>query len=323
MTRLLRLTLLPLLVGLATNAAALDEMPDDCAASGLKVQVLGSGADDFVDGRAGSSYLLWADGKARALIDIGSASAMRFQQSGARAADLDVVLLSHLHTDHTADLPTLIATALRERRNTPLPLYGPTGNRFAPATVAFVRSLFEDTRGAYRYLGSVLSPLAKDSFRLEAHEVRERALPIGKRRENTNGVIEAYSGPRLQASAAYVTHGIYPTLAWAISIGNRRIVFAGDTNGEGGVVERLAQGADLLIAPYAVPEGTSGVDRFLHAPPSVIGRIAAEARVKRLILTHRTQQSARQDEAGLAAIRAHYNGPVIFADDLSCFQVPQ
>lgn len=310
---------------MSVAAAATGDAADDCAAAGVKMQVLGSGADDFVGGRAASGYLVWIDGKARVLVDMGAATAMRFAQSGARAADLEVVLLTQLHADHTADLPALVAAAIRERRMQPLPLYGPSGNRFAPSTVTFVRTLLDNTRGAYRYLGNVLSPLTTDGFKLEAHEVRERkaeTIATRARRDSDNGVLAVYATPRLHVSAAHVTHGVYPVLAWGVNVGNRRIVFSGDGNGEGGNLERLAQGADLLIAHHAVAEGVDAGGRYLHMPPSVIGRIAAEARVKRLVLTHRTQQTLAQEEATLAAIRARYAGPVVFADDLSCFSVP-
>ena len=36
-----------------------------------------------------------------------------------------------------------------------------------------------------------------------------------------------------------------------------------------------------------MPEGASGVERKLHMPPSVIGQISAEAKVRQLVLSHR------------------------------------
>ena len=43
----------------------------------------------------------------------------------------------------------------------------------------------------------------------------------------------------------------------------------------------------LLVAHNAVPEGASGVERSLHMPPSIIGKIASAASVKQLVLAHR------------------------------------
>lgn len=302
--------------------APADSLPDSCDAAGIKVQVLGSGGPDLVEGRAGSGYLVWIDGKARTLIDSGPGTALRFVSSGAQAKDLDVVLFTHLHADHSLDLPGIVSLALQESRARTLLLYGPTGNRIAPSTVTFVRTLLDGTRGAYRQLGDVLSPLVKEGFKLDAQEVRNRPSSVGVRSEDNDGLIEVRASERMRTTAAYVIHGSYPALAWRIRVGDRSIVFSGDTNGEGGNLERLAQNADLLIADHAVTEGAAGRERYLHMPPSVIGRVAAQAAVKRVVLSHRTRQTRGQEEASLAAIRTRYAGPVVFADDLSCFVVP-
>jgi ribonuclease BN (tRNA processing enzyme) len=77
----------------------------------------------------------------------------------------------------------------------------------------------------------------------------------------------------------------------------------------------------LFVAHNAVPEGTTGVERALHMPPSVIGRIASTAGVRQLVLAHRMLRTLGHESESLAAIRASYSGAVTFADDLQCFQV--
>lgn len=302
--------------------AGTSEASDSCGGTALTVQVLGSGGPDLAEGRAASGYIVWIDGKARALIDSGPGTALRFAVSGARAADLDVVIFTHLHADHTVDLPAILSMALQEKRMRNLPVWGPTGNRVAPATVNFVRTLLDSTRGAYRQFGDLLSPMTKEGFKLDAQEVRNRPPTVGVRREDTSGIIEARTSERMQTHAVYVIHGTYPALAWRLRVGERSIVFSGDANGEGGQLELLAKNADLLVAHHAVAEGVAGIERYLHMPPSVIGRIAAQAGVKRVVLSHRTRQTIGQEEASIAAIRTRYTGPVDFADDLNCFVVP-
>ncbi|MBI3900477.1 MAG: MBL fold metallo-hydrolase [Gammaproteobacteria bacterium] len=311
-------------VAQSANASSHITDVDECNTQGLKVQTLGSGGGDFADHRAASGYLLWIDGKARVLIDTGSGTAMRFAESGAHATDLDVILFTHLHVNHTADLPMLINTAMNEARERPLTLYGPTGNRSAPSTVAFVRALLDGTRGAYRHLGGVLSPLSNDDFKLEVHDVREHpssAMGTRNRRDNGDPVLPVHSGKTFQAAATTVINGAYPALAWRITVGNHQIVFSGDSNGEGGNLERLARNADLLIAHLAVREDASAADRARRMLPSTIGRIAAQAGVKRLVLSRRTRQTLGSEEATLAAVRTRYVGPVGFAEDLGCFAV--
>jgi len=50
-------------------------------------------------------------------------------------------------------------------------------------------------------------------------------------------------------------------------------------------------------------------------PPARIGEVAAEARVHRLLLSHRMQRTRGQEQHTLAAIRRHYSGDVRFAED--------
>lgn len=280
-----------------------------CAAQGVHLQVLGSGGPELQDKRASSAYLLWIDGKARVLVDIGGGAALRFGESGATVTDLDVILLTHLHADHTSDLPALIKSSFFESRREALPLYGPVGNKVAPSTVTYVRSLFDSTRGAYRYLGEFLSPLGKSTYKLKPHDVNMRENPKG----------DVFANGRLSVRAINVQHGPIPALAWRVQVGDKAIVWSGDTNGNSDNLPKLATGADLLVAHNAVPEGATGVERNLHMPPSVIGRIAQEAKVKQLVLSHRMLRTLGKEDQTLKAIRGAYSGPVEFANDLSCF----
>jgi len=112
-----------------------------------------------------------------------------------------------------------------------------------------------------------------------------------------------------------------PALAWRVEIGGRSIVFSGDTNGEGAGLVHLAKNADLFIAHNAGPEGATGVERRLHMPPSVIGQIAEEARVKRLVLSHRMLRTLGKEQQTQSEISKSFSGPVAFANDLDCFPV--
>ena len=242
-----------------------------CNGTGVALQVLGSGGPELQTRRASSGYLVWIDGKARVLVDAGGGSALRFGESGAQMASLDVILFTHLHADHSADLPALIKSSWFEDRKRPLPIYGPGGNRLMPSTVTFVRALFDGTRGAYRYLGEFISPLDKSSYKLEPRDVREPAPKIGAPKRKEPLILPVFSNERVRVQAVNVAHGQLPALAFRIETGGKTIVFTGDTNGDGDGLTALAAGADLLVAHNAVPEGAGGVERALHMPPSVIG----------------------------------------------------
>lgn len=285
-----------------------------CGATGVAVQVLGSGGPELHGGRAASGYVVWMDGKARALVDVGGGAALRFVESGAHVADLDIVLLSHVHADHTADLPALIQSSWEQGRARALPLFGPEGNALMPSTVTLVRTLFDSTRGAYRYLGDVLSPRDRGPYKL-------RPLDVPAKRLQRKGVAinAGFANERLRTASVPVVHGNTPTLAWQVTAGDKRIVFSGDTNGEGGLA-LLARGADLMIVHHAILEAASLPETQLYMRPSTMGRIAAEAGVKHLVLSHRTARTLGREAESLNVIHKHYQGPVSLADDLACYK---
>ncbi|MEO9191012.1 MAG: MBL fold metallo-hydrolase [Acetobacteraceae bacterium] len=286
----------------ATAAAA------PCSGHGVEVQVLGSGGPELEDKRASSSYLVWQDHRPRLLIDSGGGSALRFGQSGAHVEQLDAILFTHLHIDHSADFPALIKSSYFESRDRPLPVYGPPGNESFPSMVEFVADLFDTRRGAYRYLGNFLAG-GEGGYALQPHDV-----VLG---EHDVRVIFRLGG--IAATATKVIHGRVPALAWRVSLGGRDIVFSGDTNGDNGNLEILARGADVLVAHNAVPEGVTGVLRQLHMPPSVIGRIAQAAGVKQIVLSHRMLRTLGAETQSVAQIARFYPGPVAIAEDLDCF----
>jgi ribonuclease BN (tRNA processing enzyme) len=284
---------------------------EGCSGTGVAVQVLGSGGPELEDKRASSSYLIWQDGQARVLCDTGSGSALRFGESGAKMTQIDVILFTHFHVDHSADFPALVFSSWFEDRNRPLPIYGPPGNLWFPSTVAFVRGFFNDKTGVYRYLSELLVPEEKGSYKLQPYDVVA-----------DKGPTTVFRNERFSAYAVRVFHGGVPALAWRVEIGGKSIVFSGDTNGDGDGLVQLAKGADLFVAHNAVPEGATGIERRLHMPPSVIGQIAEEAQVKQLVLSHRMLRTLGKEEETLSEIKKRFTGPVSFANDLDCFPVP-
>jgi ribonuclease BN (tRNA processing enzyme) len=279
-----------------------------CGSQSVAVQVLGSGGPELQDKRASSSYLVWEDGRARVLVDAGGGSALRFGESGAQMSQLDVILFTHFHVDHSGDFSALIKSSWFEGRKRPLPIYGPEGNDFMPSTTEFVADFFGE-RGAYRYLSELLVPGEEGSYKLQPHNVVGTMKPTA-----------VFRNADLAADSVRAVHGGVPALAWRVEVGGKLIVFSGDTNGEGGLTQ-LAANADLFIAHNAVPEGASGVERRLHMPPSVIGQIAGDGHVKQLVLSHRMLRTLGKENQTQAEIKKRFSGPLEFANDLDCFPV--
>jgi ribonuclease BN (tRNA processing enzyme) len=281
-----------------------------CGSQGVAAQVLGSGGPELQDKRASSSYLVWKDGQALVLVDAGGGSAVRFGESGAQVSQLDVLLFTHYHVDHSADFPALIKSSWFEDRKRPLPIYGPAGNDFMPSTTEFVYDFFGEKHGAYRYLSELLVPGEESSYKMQPHNVVAGSTPVA-----------AFRSGDLAVYAVRVVHGQVPALAWRVAVGGKFIVFSGDTNGDNPGLAQLALNADLFIAHNAVPEGAVGIERRLHMPPSVIGQIAEDAHVKNLVLSHRMLRTLGKEEQTQSEIKKRYSGPVEFANDLDCFPV--
>ncbi len=262
------------------------------------------------DKRASTSYLIWDRGAARVLVDAGGGSALRFGESGAQMSQVDVVLFSHFHIDHSGDFPSLVFSSWFEDRKRPLPVYGPPGNDFMPSTTEFVHDLFGDPHGAWRYLSDLVGPGAEGTYTLQPHNVVAGSKPA-----------LVFRNSEMAVSAVRVIHGGFPSLAWRVEMGGRRIVFSGDTNGDGDGLTQLAMDADLFVAHNAVPEGATGLERRLHMPPSVIGVTAANAHVRQLVLSHRMLRTLGKENETQAEIRRHFSGPIAFANDLDCFPV--
>ncbi len=261
------------------------------------------------DGRASSSYLIWHDGKARILIDVGGGSSDYFGRSGANFEDLDAILFSHFHVDHSADLPALIKSSFFDDRKNDLPVYGPSGSHWMPDTTDFLESLF-DIEGAFRYLADFMDDGRRNGYRLQP-----AILDVENKK-----IQSALSGTDFNIHAISVHHGPLPALAWRIDLAGKSIVFSGDMNGDFQTLPVLAKNAGLLIAHNAVPKGARGVERNLHMPPVVIGEIAAQAKVKKLVLSHRMRRTLGREKETLSEIKKHYSGSVEFANDMDCFK---
>ncbi len=276
-------------------------------AAPVQLQVLGSGSAELHDRRAASGYLVWIEGKARVLVDIGGGAALRFAESGATVADLDVILLTRLHAGHSADLPALVGTSLSEKRARPLTLLGPGGNRLMPSTVTFVRTLFDGTRGAYRHLGDLLNPLTRNGYKLQPRDVRPSPDKLKPGPKPDGETVYPFTNERLRAGAVPMIQGNIPTLVWRVDAGGKSLVFGGDAEARGEPLARLARGADLLVMSHTAPEGAGDT-----------GQLAQRAQVKQLVLSQRTRNTLGKEETILAAMHQHYAGPASFANDLDC-----
>jgi len=274
----------------------------------ITLQVLGSGGPESGDKRASSAYIIWIDGKSKILIDFGGGASLRFEEVGARIQDLEVILLTHLHVDHTADLPALVKSSFFTRASGDVHIYGPEDNHFMPSTKEFIKRLFEENDGAWQYLGDHLDGSAR--LQLKTHTI-----------DDTRKEKIIYTKGNIQISTISVHHGPIPALAYRVNVGTKSITFSGDMNGDYHTLEKLAKNTDILVAHNAVPKDAIGVAAKLHMTPIRIGEIAKKANVKSLVLSHRMFRTLGKEKETKREIRKNYKQSIKFANDKDKYKV--
>ena len=273
-------------------------------AQNITLQILGSGGPEFSK-RASSSYILWIDGKSKALVDAGGGAFTRFAEAGASIKDLNFIALTHLHIDHAADLPAFMKAGYFSKRTNVLPILGTTGAGKFPNIEIYLERLF-GKNGAYAYMDDILTKQS-DSFQIVPH-----LFDQGYNSHNYGDIIVGMAG---------VKHGQIPAIAYCLSIGNKKIIFAGDTSAQSEKLITLAHKADYLIVHHAIAEHAGNYAKQLHITPTRIGEVAAKAGVKNLILSHRMKRTYDSEKESLELIRKNYKGNIIWAEDLMRIEV--
>jgi ribonuclease BN (tRNA processing enzyme) len=298
-----------LFICLATTSVANGNNSHCVSPVGITLQVLGSGGPIADDGRASTAYLVWVDGRSRFLFDTGGGTFLRFGEAGADFSDLAHIGISHFHTDHSSDLSALLKSGYFSDRNNSLSISGPASGGNYPGLGEYLDRLLDPDNGAYAYLAGYLDGSA-GLVKLESSDVDPKLQKASRVYSDPTGDTEVF--------ALGVPHGPVPALAYRIQIGQQSIVFSGDQNGNSETFIDFARGTDVLVMHMPVPENVKGVGRKLHAPPSLIGKIATETGAGKLVLSHFMARSLANLEENLAQVRSRYAGPIVETQDLDC-----
>ena len=284
-----------------------DASAQSCVANPVAVQILGSGGPRINRDRASTSYLLWIGAQARILVDMGGGAFLRFGQTQAKLSDLSLVAISHLHPDHVSDLPALLWLSHQARKD-PLPIVGPSGNDLAPSFPTFLSRLFDEKNGAFQVLGPTLGATQSETgggVRLDVSVV-----DVTKAEPST-----MFDRQGVTVTALAIPHGNIPTLAYRVKTRDLSIVFSSDQNGTNPRFVEFARGANVLVMHLAIAAGATNP---LHASPAVVGRVAQDAGVGRLIVSHIGQFDL---DAAIAELKKSYTGALTVGADLQCTQV--
>lgn len=271
--------------------------------SSLEVVVLGSGGPRAF-GRAGSSYIVLVDGKPRILLDAGPGAFVRLGELNIDLQHLDIVLLTHLHIDHSSDLAAFFnARALTSDGPIKYRVFGPDGWGLFPKTSRFVDLLVGDN-GAFAY--------QKTFGAQETFAVRDLAIDL-----NT-GITKILDENGLIVEEIATHHGDCPSVAYRITYHGRSVVFSGDMDASAiPNLVRLTKSADLLVFNCAVLDPPDSPSQLyeLHTPPKKIGEAARDSDVGGLLLSHTAPDVEESKIDVMKSIHASFTGPVEFATD--------
>jgi ribonuclease BN (tRNA processing enzyme) len=274
--------------------------------------------------RAQASNLLVVNG-AFYVVDAGDGVVRRLVKAGINARDIGTIFLTHLHDDHIAGLGTLMSVAWDNQRVQPINVYGPPRTEELVKAAVQYFSISAEIRIAD---GGRTVPLSDVFF---GHDVGP-------------GIV--YRDANIKVIAAENTHfafhtgaaaGKFKSYSYRFETPDRVIVFTGDT-GPTDAVTNLAKGADLLVTEENSVEDRmelliksgqwqkmsaaeqAGIKRQMsqgHLSTDDVGRMAAEARVKAVVLTHLPEKT---DYGPLIAeVKKYYSGQVFIAYDLKEF----
>lgn len=299
----------------------------------LSVMVLGSGGPvATAAGRASAGYLIFTDGKPRVLMDLGGGTFKSLAQSGVNIHDMDIILLSHLHADHTGDLTPVIKTIYFHNnragtsRSNPIHIYGPRKNDVPfpgtsipqyPDTSSYAHDHYALPDGTERYLNLFATAISQgqSKFAYQAHDLDSTVAGA-----TVQTVLTAPDGLVIKAIA--VDHGPVPAVAFRIEYKGHSVVYSGDTGSRGPNMVTISQDADLLIYDTAImaDEPANPVFHVLHTEPERIGEVALAANTKKLLLSHITPVTDPRIKEVKSIIRTvGYAGKIKVAKDLKVY----
>jgi len=300
--------------------------------TGMRLVLLGTQGGPNVNlQRAQNAQAIVVDGRPY-LVDCGYGAVRNLVAAGLGYTQVGSIFLTHLHDDHTSDLPALLSLQWTGSRSQPTDVYGPYGTgALVEAAVAFAKANADIRRVD------------------EERTARPESMFHGHDLPATVTAAQAFADDRLTVRTIENTHFperskakmAYRAIAYRFEARGRSIVISGDTAYSKNLVE-LARGADLFVceamdqsiyestvarAKAAADAGNAnaGVLRHVadtHSTTSDVGRMAAEANVKTVVLTHLLPGSNRAgttefpDSNYIDGVRQHFSGEVIVGRDL-------
>ena len=281
------------------------------AAKGTRWIILGSkGGPRVTSGRSNPANVLLVDGVPY-VVDCGYGVAKRLVEAKVALPSIRYVFITHLHSDHVLEFGNMVYSAWSAGLKHEVDAFGPVGLE------ALTHNFWETNR-----------------FDIEIRIPDEgkpdpRKLLMVKEIHDSGPVVDT---GRVKVSAFRTPHPpiLEKNYAYKFETPNGVIVYACDTAYNPKLAE-FAKGADILIhealylpgvdALAARIKNAAALKKHLlaaHTTTEDVGRIAAAAEVKKLVLSHLVpgDDPTITDEMWTAGARKHYSGPIVVARDL-------
>ena len=241
----------------------------------MKLTLLGTGCPSVDFKRCGSSNLI-STKSTKILVDCGSGVTQRLDQSKNSSADIDALLLTHLHTDHVIDLYQLIISSWHSDRTSQWKIYGPKG------TKQFVDKIFLAWKSERKLRISYEKRKSFRALNYKVYEFKKEGFI------NINDIKIKYF--EVDHKPVHYAYG------FSFFSRKKKLTISGDTR----PCESLmlnAQNADVLLhevfIEYEIKQ-TSGLRskktlhnvKEYHTPSNLVGKVAKLSNCKKLVLTH-------------------------------------
>ncbi len=299
---------------LATSASFANGLEQTEGKTGMRLILLGTaGGPTPKKNRAAPAQMILINGEAY-VIDCGNGVAQQIVKAGVKLSAVRHVFLTHHHSDHNADYGNLMLLAWAADLNHRIDTYGPAPIKRMTQQFLALNDFDIQTR-------------IQDEGR---HPLKTLIVPHEIPHSLKNGGL-VLQNEQIKVTATQVLHPpIKSALAYRFEHAGKSIVISGDTTYSENLV-KLAKDADVLVHEIM---HTPALDQLLATEPNAtrlkehlfashstaeqVGRVASEARVKKLVLSHFVPGGYPylEDSVWLNAVRPYFDGEIVVGSDL-------